>query len=793
MTQDMLQGYTVIEIAHPLTEYAGCVLAGLGAQVYLIEPPQGAITRDRRPFVPQSRMPGPEKSNRGSLSFLARNVNKRSVVIDTASLRDRDLLMQMISLADVVIDVADSPYSAVIASADPGVHITLTDARQLGTSSIVPFAASGGMASSGWPDRPPCNAPGWLALDGASIYAACLALIGSIEHRQAARRVRYRVPLEEAAVAALTPWTRPLFSYDMDANGQGKVTRRMGDGGFPIYRARNGYVRVVIATPRQWQAFVTLLGEPDELVNGPWNDPQFRLDNLDALQVYCQTLTAQHSVETLFHQGQRLGLTISPLSRLSDFRSDPHIEARELFVEVEDPEFGTLEMMRPPIVFDEADGAAALQPAPALNQHRREAELFAASPRKPGAQEEIKASSAPLQGIRILELGVGAVVPEAAAFLAAFGAEVIKIESHVRPDFLRRRGIRGFDDPDGAATFNQLNLGVKSVAVDMSHPEGVQLIGTLATECDVVMENMRGGVVRKWGLDYEGIRQLRPDVIYLSSQGLGRGPYDGYQTYGPNLQTFSGVTWQWSHPDDPLPVGTTLNHPDHMAGKQALVPLLAAILARLDTGEGRFMEGAQVEAAAYLMSDRYLAQSLSREELEPIGNYSDDFAPHGCYPCQGDDRWIALAIETQAQWVQLTSVVDRILPTGLSASSDVAARIARRTHLDEWLGAWTRTQDAAVLEGQLRALGIPVSRVMQGQDIAEDKSLHANGFYTEIDHGEVGARTYTGLPVLEGDGTRVKVTAPPQLGQHTDEVLSRLTPISARDLARLRHEKIVGY
>ena len=125
-----------------------------------------------------------------------------------------------------------------------------------------------------------------------------------------------------------------------------------------------------------------------------------------------------------------------------------------------------------------------------------------------------------------------------------------------------------------------------SVAVDMSTPQGAALVRDLAKKSDIVMENNRGGVVEKWGLDYESVRRLRDDVLYLSSQGLGRGTYDNYQTFGPNLQTFSGVTWQWSHPDDPFPVGTTLNHPDHMAGKQALVPLLAALLRRLDGGGG---------------------------------------------------------------------------------------------------------------------------------------------------------------------------------------------------------------
>ena len=263
----------------------------------------------------------------------------------------------------------------------------------------------------------------------------------------------------------------------------------------------------------------------------------------------------------------------------------------------------------------------------------------------------------PLDGTRVLELGVGAVVPEAASLLALLGADVIKVESIVRVDFLRQMGLAGFMDVNNSPMFNQLNLGVRSVAMDMNDPESIALIQGLCASCDVVMENMRGGIVDRWDLDYAGAKRMRDDIVYLSSQGLGRGIYDGFQTYGPNLQTFSGVTSQWSHPDDPFPVGTTLNHPDHVAGKQALMPLLAAMLRRQQSGAGAFLDATQVEAAATLIADRLLEQSFTDEDLEPLGNRSRDMAPHGCYPCTGEDSWIAIAVEDDAQWAGLAGLV----------------------------------------------------------------------------------------------------------------------------------------
>ena len=421
--------------------------------------------------------------------------------------------------------------------------------------------------------------------------------------------MRYEIPFEEAAVAAITPWTRPLHSYGMHASGQGSVTARVGAAALPIYEALDGYVRALTVTPGQWDAFVDILGSPEDLVSGPWADLTFRMDNADALYLLCSEITRTMRVDEMFRRGQAAGLTITPVYSMTAFRDDPHVEGRGLFTSIDDPDFGTLELMRPPIRIGESNDDAVIVPAPALGNANSEV-MAIAKERRPEMVLRIDAidPARPLVGTRVLQLGVGAVVPEAASLLSLFGADVIKVESATRVDFLRQVGLNGYMDVNNCPSFNQLNLGTRSVAVDMTHDRGKDLIRDLAGHSDVVMENMRGGVVDRWGLDYEGARAARADVVYLSSQGLGRGVYDGFQTYGPNLQTFSGVTSQWAHPDDPYPVGTNLNHPDHMAGKQALVPLLAALIKRGDDGQGRFIEAAQFETAAYLIGDRFLQQ-----------------------------------------------------------------------------------------------------------------------------------------------------------------------------------------
>ncbi len=788
MGDALLRGYRVVEIAHPLTEYAGLVLAGLGADVYLVEPPQGSATRQRNP-----RVPGAGDSPRASIAFLSRNTNKKSVVIDASNSDDRNLLDRLIERSDVLIKSSDSELASCVDDETIPTVVTVTDRRRLGTSSIVSFAASGGLASSGWPHQAPCNAPSWLALDGTSIYAATMALMGTLAYRRGGGLMRYEIPFEEAAVAAITPWTRPLHSYGMHAAGQGITTARVGAAALPIYEALDGYVRALAVTPGQWKAFVEVLGCPEDLVDGPWADPTFRMENADALYMVCSEITRTMRVDDMFRRGQSLGLTITPVYSLNAFREDPHVVGRELFTSIDDPEFGTLELMRSPIRIGESNDKSIVVPAPALGNANLEVLEIAKEPRPEAVPCADGIDPArPLVGTRVLQLGVGAVVPEAASLLSLFGADVIKVESATRVDFLRQMGLNGYMDVNNCPTFNQLNLGTRSVAVDMTHERGKNLIRDLAGHCDVVMENMRGGVVERWGLDYEGASAARGDVVYLSSQGLGQGLYDGFQTYGPNLQTFSGVTSQWSHPDDPYPVGTNLNHPDHMAGKQALVPMLAALINRDRNGVGCFIEAAQFETAAYLIGDRFLQQFYEDGDIRPLGNTSIDMAPHGCYQVQDEDRWVAFAVEDDAQWTRLRSTLNE--PWMEDATYATAAgRLAAASELDVRFSEWAKTKRLDEVEVIMRTAEVPCSRVVTGDDMAADERAHASGFFPAVSHPSAETRYYTGIPVLLRGQGRPATRRPPMLGEHTEQVLYELLSLKPSEVNTLMAEKTVGY
>src|SRR5262249_28218571 len=187
--------------------------------------------------------------------------------------------------------------------------------------------------------------------------------------------------------------------------------------------------------------------------------------------------------------------------------------------------------------------------------------------------------------------------------------------------------------------------GEEGVLVDLSNDDGRALVRELAARADVVIENNRGGVACHWGLDYDDVRRVRPDVVYLASQGYGRGgPLGEVQGFGPMNGAFAGACWLWNHPDAPYPAASALNHPDHVAAKLGVVAVLAALEPRRRTGEGQLIDMAQSETAAFLLGETYFEQPLTGHPAAPHGNAAPYACPHGVYPSAGEDRWIAIAV-----------------------------------------------------------------------------------------------------------------------------------------------------
>jgi benzylsuccinate CoA-transferase BbsF subunit len=291
-------------------------------------------------------------------------------------------------------------------------------------------------------------------------------------------------------------------------------------------------------------------------------------------------------------------------------------------------------------------------------------------------------------------------------------------------------------------------------------------------------------------MDYPSVAAVKPDIIYMSAQGLGPGPYETYLTYGPNLQSFGGMTSIWAHPDDPYPVGSTISFPDNQAGKQGLAAVLAALMRREATGEGCYLDCAQFEVCLWSIADKFLQHQIRPGSVTVQGNRSADYAPHGCYPCAGDDQWCAVAADNDAEWARLATLLGDERWQGEKWAT-VEARLERSEELDEAMAAWTRDQTPAEAVARLRAAGVSASIVVDGKSQAHDADLHESGFYTAVAHPRAGVRYYTGLPILL-DGERMPVRRAPIIGEHTEHVMFDLLDVPAKELSHLVAGKFVG-
>ncbi len=328
-----------------------------------------------------------------------------------------------------------------------------------------------------------------------------------------------------------------------------------------------------------------------------------------------------------------------------------------------------------------------------------------------------------------------------------------------------------------AFTFNAESRGRESVAIDISTDEGRALALRLCASADIVAENYRGGVLDRAGLGYADVRAVNPTVIYAASQGYGRGgPYGEMPAYGPLNNGFAGLHHLWSDRTTPYPCGTSLNHPDHIAGKLFAVAVLAALVHRARTGEGQLLDMAQTEAAAYLMGEVYLDAARTGDERPECGNESSTMAPHGVYRTAGDDRWLALAITDDHAWQRFCDVAALAPDPALDGT---AGRLAARERVDELVQAWAATQDADEAAERLQASGVSAMPVMGPDDHHADAHLRERAFIVELHHPEVGIEHHVGNPLRFSRLPQRVAASAPCLGADTTAVLERVLGIDA--------------
>jgi benzylsuccinate CoA-transferase BbsF subunit len=391
----------------------------------------------------------------------------------------------------------------------------------------------------------------------------------------------------------------------------------------------------------------------------------------------------------------------------------------------------------------------------------------------------------PLDGIRVLDFTWVVAGPVATRILADLGADVIKVERKVSLDFGDRRG----------GLSGTLMRGKRSVVLDLTSERGIDLARRLAARSDVVVDNFSARVMPNLGLDWEHLRRLRPDIICVRMTGFGlTGPERDYVSYGPTLQALTGYTLLMAEPGGP-PAGFGYSYSDLASGNLGALAVLAALWHRQRTGHGQEVDLAQLEAVASLVGPTLVARALDGGTTAATGNASPEApgAPHGVYPCAGDERWLALTVFSDAEWKRFGAAIGAPAWTHAERFASVAGRLANADELDRLVATWTRGQRAEEAMAVLQRAGVAAGLVANAEDLcARDPQLAARGHFVDVPTPEGGSVRMDGPPFLLSE-TPAQVSGPgPLLGEHTDAVLREVLALDVDEIRELRASGVVA-
>jgi crotonobetainyl-CoA:carnitine CoA-transferase CaiB-like acyl-CoA transferase len=396
-----------------------------------------------------------------------------------------------------------------------------------------------------------------------------------------------------------------------------------------------------------------------------------------------------------------------------------------------------------------------------------------------------------LKGIRILAFTTGYAGPYAGRLLAGYGAEVIKIESKKGGlDTFRHYGQH--KDIDAAPRFIECNLGVRSFAVNLKHPTGVKLVRELAGKSDALLQNFRPRVLDKLGLGEDELRKHNPKLVIVQLPGFGSaGPKSGYGTWGFNLNAFSGMTYLWNHPEQDRPIGSQGVYPDHLGFVMAPTLLVGALLNSRRTGKGVTIDLAQIEGTAYTLGATYLETSVNGDDPQPKGNHYALAAPHGCYPCQGDDRWCAISVRDDAEWRAFCRVVGRAELLSDARFNDLQSRLEHRAELDGIVQEWTEARTAEEVMTRLQAAGVPAGVVQTGADLLKDPQLRHRDYFARFSESLIGPFEIPRAGITFRGATEQPLRLPNRFGADNDAILGEILGYDSATIARWREEEVL--
>lgn len=787
MPTPLLDGVRVVDLAGEPAAIAGRVLADLGADVVLVEPPEG---------VPLRRLPR---------VFDAWAAGKRSVVVDGP---DDPRLDALLAGADVVLDTPGFPGAWTLdpARAPAAVWVRVTPFGVDGprstwrASDLGVMAASGNMWATGDADRPPlrCTLPSGYAHAGGEIAFAALSALWAASETG---------PLVDVSLQELVFVANMVgIAQYAETGSRGQRTGSRIGRTQEIWKTKDGYVscgvRAGAARVKHYAVLhrllteegipgAEILGEIDWTTYNPANAPD---EELEKIQRPLGEWLSRHTSQELYELACEHNLFIAPAMSPREMFVNEQLRSREFFTPLGRYQRFPHRFVVVSSVDGEAAPAAATRPAPDLGDSPPE---WQARPTPVTARPPASRAPSPRRGVwsgvNILEFGSGAAGPISTRYFVEHGAIVLRIESASRPDFLRVMAL-GPKNPhglEGAPMYDGLNVGKRNATFNLKDPRAVELVRRLVVEwADAVVENFAPRAMKGFGLDYASLAPHKPDLVMISACLNGQtGPHKDYPGFGSQGSALSGFTYLTGWPDR-VPVGPSGTITDSLAPRYVAAALAAGLHYRRRTGRGVYLDLSQVECGIYTLAPWILTADADHVIIERDGNRSPRAVPHGAFPCRDEsladgtvlsDRWVAIACWTDDEWAALARVVGCDDP-GLAT---FAARAARIDEVEKFVAAWTATRTRAEVAEELQSLGIEAVPVLDFGDI------HADPQVASRDHFVAGTHPFMGPRLYERNGFRIQGfpsgydRTGPTLGQDNEWVQAELLGLAPEERAAL--------
>ena len=798
-----LAGIKVIEMGGGVSApFCGKLFSDYGAEVIKVEPPEvGDPSRQWGPF------PGDVADIEKSGVFHCLNTNKKSVVLDVKLPTDREKLIALIATADVLIE-NNTPQQMRNLRLD---YDCLQDVNpRLVMVSITPYGQTGPYADwkatdlnayhlTGASSRY-CGLPGEAPLEHGTFAADYFGAVAGASWGLAAvygrknTGVGQHVDVSSAeAIAATFVGGQNIGGYAQD----GKFEKRTGVGmplGAPatIVPCKDGHVWMLALEPGQWNGIAKVMGDPEWMQTEMFQDMFSRAENADLIYPLIEEWTMRHGKHEIMEQCQAAGAPVSAVFTVAEAAEHPHLSERGYMLELDHEALGKVRLLGAPFKLSETPGGPTSS-APLLGADTQE--VLAGLPAERPSEPAIANNGArPLQGLRVANFGwvwAGPVVGQTLNFL---GAEVYKVESNVRVDMTRTLPPFGGGEsgPNRSLSNHACWAGNGSVTIDFKSEDGLALARQLIMESDVVIENFGPGVMDKIGLGYEEMKKYKADLVMLSMQGAGAyGPLMNTRTYGLSLTSLTGLdSLNGYEGGPPLPVENAYSDP--FTGIFGAFAVVSALHHRDETGTGQFIDFSQQEAVMQMVGPAFMDYAMNGRVAGPVGNKHPRgiAAPHGVFPCSGDDRWISISVEEESEWKALVAVMGSPDWADSPEFSSFRGRLKHIEMLHEQMALYTQGCDDRELTEKLQAAGVAAAPVLNVGDLLHDPHFKARNTFIEVDH-PLGFRETIYGSYVKLSHSPVTVKPGPVIGQDNEHVFKNVLGLSEDRYNELVEKKVI--